>query len=67
MAPGYSIDTCISICVFSIDGLFGMDIAWTIQPGFIIQHLVSHSGISTDAKSNTKSGLDFITSDAGSN
>jgi len=33
MAHGYSIDKWIFICEFSINGLFGMDIAWTLQPG----------------------------------
>jgi len=35
MVHGCSIDTWISICVFSIHGLFGNDIAWTLQPGYI--------------------------------
>jgi len=33
MVHGYSIDLWISICVFSINVLFGMDIAWTFQAG----------------------------------
>jgi len=33
MAHGYSIDTWISIYKYLIDGLFGLDISWTLQPG----------------------------------
>jgi len=33
MVYRYSIDW-ISICVFPINGKFGMDIAWTLQPAF---------------------------------
>jgi len=33
MVHGYNTDTWIPICIFPIDVLFGMDIAWTLQPG----------------------------------
>jgi len=30
---GYRQDTWISMCAFSMNGYFSMDIAWTLQPG----------------------------------
>jgi len=33
MVHEYSIDAWIPICVFSMNGFFGMVVAWTLQPG----------------------------------
>ena len=37
MVHGYGIDIWISFVVFSMNGCFGMDIAWTLQPGSFIK------------------------------
>jgi len=42
MVHEYSINTWISICLFSIYEKFGMDITWTLQPGRTIEVEAPH-------------------------
>jgi len=63
MVHGYTIETWISICVFSINGYFGMNIAWTLEPGlkgtFSGFHFVAKPSVERKEREREKKALNL--------